>query len=142
MDLKRVPRARRLGAEKKGEEDKEFGYFAFSKSDESQSILDNPAYDLSNLFLQEVFPGDGRKYWGDFGAEHRQLPWVVLNNRGLINFLEENFEGAKNSYEELNQRIPNNIIFLYRLGLCFTILAFKNKKEETFRAHIFPIPKI
>ena len=45
-----------------------------------------------------------------------------------MNFLDGKFEDALRCYVELNERVPNNIIFLYREALCHSILAFKNKR--------------
>jgi len=131
FSLKRVPKALRLGKEKPGEEDRDLGYYDLSHSEESHSILDNPAYDSIELVFGGKFSlGDEARIMGGFkGRELGQLPWIVLNNRGIIDFLEERFEDSMKCYEELNQRIPNNIIFLYRLGLCHAIQAFRRKKR-------------
>ena len=66
------------------------------------------------------------------GTDLGGLPWIIINNSGILKFLEGDFESALNSYAELNERIPLNIIFLYRLGLCHGILAFLNQKHSLF----------
>jgi curved DNA-binding protein CbpA len=130
FNFDRVVRERRLGKEKAGEEDSDIGIFELSKSDSSQSILDNPAFDSIELVYAGKFSlGDESHVLEGFKGQHLgQLPWVLLNNQGIIAFLEERFEDSLKCYEELDKRIPHNIIFLYRMGLCHTILGFKKKK--------------
>jgi tetratricopeptide (TPR) repeat protein len=104
--------------------------------------LDNPAYDSIELVFGGKFSvaDEERIREGFEGPKIGQLPWVVLNNKGILEFLDGRYDDARRSYEELNRRIPNNIIFLYRLGLCHAILAFQNT-TRSFWGKILPNPK-
>jgi curved DNA-binding protein CbpA len=131
FSLKRVERTRRIGKEKEGETDADLEIYDLSHSEDSHSILDNPAYDSIELIFAGKFSiGDEERVRGGFGGRAMgQLPWVILNNRGIICFLEGRVSEALKCYEELNERVPNNIIFVYRLGICWAITAFKNQKR-------------
>lgn len=131
---KRVPRSLRIGDEKAGEADRDLGTFEFEGSQEDISILDSPAYDSIELVFGGKFSiaDEERVREGFEGPRVGQLPWVLLNNRGILEFLDRRYEDSRKSYEELNRRIPNNIIFLYRLGLCHVILAFQNLTRSFF----------
>jgi tetratricopeptide (TPR) repeat protein len=52
-----------------------------------------------------------------------------LNNQGLLKFLEGDLRRARQCYTEICERVPNNIIFTYRLGLCLILEGFKNPKR-------------
>lgn len=99
--------------------------------EENNSILDHPAFDS----LEVVYAGrfsieDEQKLKGGMkGRELAQLPWVVLNNQGLLRFLDGDLRRARQCYTEICERVPNNIIFTYRLGLCHVLEGFKNPKR-------------
>ncbi len=61
-----------------------------------------------------------------------RLPWVVLNNQGILHFLAGDIRKAAKAYQELNERIPNNIVFLYRLGLCLILDGFQKPRRTLF----------
>ncbi|MBX9766011.1 MAG: DnaJ domain-containing protein [Bdellovibrionales bacterium] len=101
--------------------------------EENHSILDHPAYDSIEVafagklsaqdeesLVQEQFDLEG------FG----NLPWVLLNNQGVLDFLEGRFQRAHRCYGELVRRIPNNIVFLYRLAVCEIVLAFQDPRLD------------
>ncbi len=113
-----------------GEKDSEIGVYDLSHADDSHSILDSPAFDSIELVYAGKFSADDEKQFsrGFKGRDLGSLPWILLNNQGIINFLDAKFDEALKCYAELNERIPNNIIFLYREAICHSILAFKNKR--------------
>lgn len=127
----RVPKAFRLGTERAGERDADIGVLDFSQREESSSILDNPAFDSLELVYGGKFNlnDEERVQKGFKGSQLGQLPWVVLNNKGILHFLDGEFDACLAVYRELNERIPNNIIFMFRLGLCEAIAAFRKKKR-------------
>jgi curved DNA-binding protein CbpA len=125
------PRALRLGVEKKNERD--IAEDMQPRAGERNiSILDSPAFDSFELIYAGKFSKDDE----DRVRESLKptylsaLPWVLLNNRGVFHFLDSEFEEALKCYQELNRRIPNNIIFLYRLGLCAALLAFRDPQKS------------
>jgi curved DNA-binding protein CbpA len=128
--LDRVERDKRIGQEKSGESDSEIGVYDLRYAEDSHSILDSPAFDSIELFFAGKFSADDEKQFskGFKGRELGQFPWILLNNQGIMNFLDAKFEDALKCYTELNDRVANNIIFLYREALCHSILAFKNKR--------------
>lgn len=128
-----ISRERRIG--------KDIGPDTTSKSDtttvyveEDRSILDNAGYDsIEVVFAGKFSSEDEERLLADGKVtRHGQLPWVILNNKGILDFLDEKYDRALNCYEELNERIPNNIIFLYREAICLIILAFKNPERGLF----------
>lgn len=102
--------------------------------EEDKSILDNAGYDSIEVVYAGKFNSEDEERLQADGrvTRHGQLPWVILNNKGILDFLDEKYDRALKCYEELNQRIPNNIIFLYREALCLIILAFKNPERGLF----------
>lgn len=102
--------------------------------EEDKSILDNPGYDSIEVVYAGRFTNEDEERLVSDGkvTRHAQLPWVILNNKGILDFLDEKYDRALKCYEELNQRMPNNIIFLYREALCLIILAFKNPERGFF----------
>lgn len=99
--------------------------------EEDRSILDNQGYDSIEVVYAGRFSSEDEEHLVSGGkvTRHGQLPWVILNNKGILDFLDEKYDRALKCYEELNERIPNNIIFLYREALCLIILAFKNPER-------------
>ncbi len=101
--------------------------------EEDRSILDDAAFDSIEVVYAGRFASSeeadlltqGRK------LDHQNLPWVLLNNQGILEFLDENYDKSLKCYKQLNQRIQNNIIFMYREALCHLLLAFQNP-ERTF----------
>jgi curved DNA-binding protein CbpA len=128
--LSRIERNKRIGLEKATESDSDVGVYDLSHADDSHSILDSPAFDSIELVYAGKFSADDeKKFLGGFrGRVVGGFPWILLNNQGIMNFLDGKFEDALRCYAELNDRVPNNIIFLYREALCLSILAFKNKR--------------
>ncbi|HEX4924602.1 MAG TPA: DnaJ domain-containing protein [Bdellovibrionales bacterium] len=127
----RVPKALRLGVERAGEADSDIGVLDFNAREESSSILDNPAFDSLELVYGGKFSlmDEERMQTGFKGSQLGRLPWVVLNNKGILLFLDGKFDECLEVYRELNERVPNNIIFLFRLGLCEAIAAFRKKRR-------------
>ncbi|MEQ1877715.1 MAG: DnaJ domain-containing protein [Bdellovibrionia bacterium] len=137
----RVPKARRLGFEQRGEADRDLGYLNMNVRETNTSILDNAAFDSIELVYGGKFNlmDEERVQKGFKGGELGQLPWIVTNNKGILLFLEGRFDECLECYRELNDRIPNNIIFLFRLGLCEAIVAFR-KKKRTLLGRAVPEP--
>lgn len=126
-------RSLRLGQEKPGERD--LGEDLRPRAGERNiSILDSPAFDSFELIYAGKFSRDDEdRVRASFKPTYLSgLPWVLLNNRGVFHFLDSEFEESLECYRELNKRIPNNIIFLYRLGLCAAILAFQRPQSGLF----------
>lgn len=104
--------------------------------EENNSILDHPAFDA----LEVVYAGrfsieDEEKLKGGMkGKELAQLPWVVLNNQGLLRFLDGDLRRARQCYAEICERVPNNIIFGYRYGLCLVLEGFKTPRRTMLGA--------
>ena len=98
--------------------------------EENNSILDNAAFDA----LEVVYAGkhsleDELAVKGEVDAKKLvHLPWVILNNQGLLKFLDGNIKASEDCYRKLCERIPNNIIFMYRYGLCLILDGFQNPK--------------
>jgi tetratricopeptide (TPR) repeat protein len=101
----------------------------FFESD--QSVLDNSAYDAIEVVYAGRFqPEDEEQLLGKIpGQSLTGLPWVILNNQGLLHFFAGDLRKAKQSYQELCERIPNNILFIYRLGICLILEGFKNPRR-------------
>jgi curved DNA-binding protein CbpA len=102
--------------------------------EENNSILDHPAFDA----LEVVYAGrhdknDEREVKGEVDARKLvHLPWVVLNNQGLLKFLNGDLKRSADCYRELCERIPNNIIFMYRYGLCLILDGFQKPRRTFF----------
>ena len=102
--------------------------------DEGHSILDHAAYDA----IEVIYAGRLNKQdEEDLRATHdlaqlSELPWVALNNRGILQYLDRNFIGCEKSYRELCQRVPGNIIFNYRLAVCLIIQSIENPVPSFF----------
>lgn len=101
--------------------------------EENNSILDNSAYDAIEVVYAGKHSGEDEvAVKGEVdGKKLVHLPWVVLNNQGLLKFLDGDIKRSAECYRKLNERIPNNIIFMYRLGLCLIIEGFQ-KPRTTF----------
>ena len=98
--------------------------------EENNSILDHAAFDA----IEVVYAGkhsreDELAVKGEVdGKKLVHLPWVLLNNQGLLKFLEGNIKASGECYRKLCERIPNNIVFMYRYGLCLILDGFQNPK--------------
>jgi curved DNA-binding protein CbpA len=98
--------------------------------EENNSILDHAAFDA----IEVVYAGkhnreDELAVKGEVdGKKLVHLPWVMLNNQGLLKFLDGNIKSSAECYRRLCERIPNNIIFMYRYGLCLILDGFQNPK--------------
>lgn len=128
-----IPKARRIGKES-SIPDSSSSTESTVYVEEDRSILDNPGYDSIEVVYAGKFSSEDEERLVADGkvTRHGQLPWVLLNNKGILDFLDENYDKALKCYEELNQRMPNNIIFLYREALCLIVLAFKNPERGLF----------
>lgn len=93
----------------------------------SRSILDDPAFDYAEVILAgEMSRPDRRTLARAFREkDFSSLPWYVLNNEAIVKFLNRDYLGALIGYEALNLRLPDNIVFLYRLGLCHQLVGFR-----------------
>ena len=111
----------------------------WSSTEESHSILDHAAYDsLEVVYAGKFSIEDEQRIKGEVeGRKLAQMPWVVLNNQGIIRYLEGDLKGSRKCYQELVERIPNNIIFMYRLGLCLILEGF-SKPRRTLLGGIKP----
>ncbi len=102
--------------------------------EENNSILDHAAFDA----LEVVYAGkhaaeDELAIKGEVDAKKLvHLPWVVLNNQGLLKFLDGNIRASGDAYRKLCERIPNNIIFMYRYGLTLILDGFQHPKTTFF----------
>ena len=107
--------------------------------EENNSILDNAAYDAIEVVYAGKFSGaDEAQLKGEVeGKKLARLPWVILNNQGILRFLDGDLRGAKKCYRELCERIPNNIVFMYRLALCEILEGFA-KPRKTFLGGLKP----
>mgnify|MGYP000685709171 CR=1 FL=1 len=127
---KKIERRFRIGTENMGESDDDG--LAAMISEEDHSILDSSAYDA----IEVVYAGqlsaedDSGLMESTTSQQLGLLPWVLLNNEGLLSVSDGNVKRALKSYEELNERVPKNIIFLYRLALCEIIQAFENPQRN------------
>lgn len=99
--------------------------------EENNSILDNSAYDALEVVYAGRLSAQDEEQLKDGMDSGRlvRLPWVVLNNQGLLRFLDGDIKGARKCYHELCERIPNNIIFLYRLGICHILEGFQKPRR-------------
>lgn len=107
-----------------------FGYRLFQDIvEENNSILDHRAFDaIEVVYAGKLSKEDESAIQGVRGEALGQLPWVILNNQGLLRFLEGDLRRSAKCYRELCERIPNNIIFMYRYGLCLILDGFQNPK--------------
>lgn len=121
----RIAKHLRLGREKAGERDLDPFERLAGPVERDLSILDNPAYDnLEIVYAGRISGGDEEHLQSGFDNRHLlKLPWVVLNNQGILFFLDDDVRRALSCYAELNERIPNNIVFMYRLALCHIVLG-------------------
>ena len=103
----------------------------WNRTEVTNSILDHPAYDaLEVVYAGKFSAQDEARLKGQLEEQRvAQMPWVVLNNQGILRYLAGDLRGSKKCYLELCQRVPNNIIFMYRLGLCYILEGFKNKRR-------------
>ncbi len=102
--------------------------------EEDRSILDHSAYDSIEVVYAGRFnsSSDETRLKEQRVTTQGQLPWVLVNNKGILEFLSGDYEKALRSYVDLNERIANNIIFMYREALCRIILAFQNPERTLF----------
>lgn len=135
----RVARARRIGLERAHERDVDPLLDGVLERD--QSILDAPAYDALEVVYAGKFTVGDEARLSDGLSSAGRLPWVVLNNQGILHFLDGDVARARRCYAELNERVPNNIIFMYRLGLCMVLEGFQNP-VRTWLGGTRPDPKV
>ena len=113
------------------------------RSQEGRSILDDPSFDSIEVVYAGKMSDRDEKLLKTTtpGRNQNTLPWVLLNNQGLLHIIDGKIDRAYKDYLELNKRIPKNIIFLYRLALCEIVMGFEeqsgkvvlNKKSKYFR---------
>ncbi len=118
--------------QKDGESDAEDLEFVAGSVERDSAILDNPAYDAIEIVYAGKFSvADEERLQGGLAGPHVvRLPWVILNNQGILHFLDGDIQGALKCYMELNERIPCNIIFMYRQGLCHVLKGFKSTRRN------------
>lgn len=104
------------------------------KTEESHSILDHAAYDgLEVVYAGKLSAQDERHLKGELdGPRLAQMPWVILNNQGILHYLDGDLKGSRKCYQELCERVPNNIIFMYRLALCHILEGFTQPQRTFF----------
>ena len=107
-----------------------------AKVETSTSILDHAAYDaLEVVYAGRLSATDEARLKGHLDDQRlAQMPWVILNNQGIIRYLAGDLKGARACYEKLCVRVPNNIIFTYRLGLCLILEAFERPTKTLLGA--------
>lgn len=127
----RIERRLRLGEEKSNESDSDAFERLAGDLERDSSILDSAAYDAIEIVYAGKFSvaDEDRLKSGMGGEQIVRFPWVILNNQGILHFLNGEIRQAMKCYHELNERIPNNIIFMYRLGLCHVLQGFKNSRR-------------
>jgi tetratricopeptide (TPR) repeat protein len=127
----RLPRELRIGRDPGPENQSDIQYVEKVYVEEDRSILDHSAYDNIEVVYAGRFTSssDETLLTEQRVSAQGQLPWVLVNNKGILEFLKGDYEKALRSYEELNSRIANNIIFMYREALCRIILAFQNPER-------------
>ncbi len=101
------------------------------------SIMDHPDLDLVEvIYAGEFSLADEFRLARAFRErDFNNLPWFVLNNQGITHFIENDYRAALACYDALNERIRNNIVFLYRLGVCHAIMAFRETTTHLFLFH-------
>lgn len=115
-------------------EDTYKSYTVYNRLEGNRSILDDASLDFAELVFAGTLSQDDldtlrtafRKR--DFSI----LPWYMINNEGIVHFLNRDYDGATITYEILNDRLSDNIIFLYRLGICYEIAAFNHSRLQLF----------
>lgn len=103
---------------------------AYSKLEGDRSILDDPSLDYAELVLAGRMSDADTQSLRDayMQKDFSVLPWYIANNEGIIHFLNRDYDTSLRIYRQLIRRIPNNIIFLYRLGICCEIAAFSHTR--------------
>jgi tetratricopeptide (TPR) repeat protein len=119
-------------------EDAYQGEDAYPALEGSRSILDDPSFDFAEVvFAGEMSDGDEHCLAQAFREkDFSVLPWYVINNEGIVHFLERHYADALDRYDVLVRRIGNNIVFLYRLGICHAIVAFQHKTQSLIRGEV------
>lgn len=99
--------------------------------EENNSILDHAAYDaLEVVYAGRLSREDELAMKGELDTKKLvHLPWVVLNNQGLLKFLDGDIKRSGECYRKLCERVPNNIIFMYRYGLCLILDGFQKPRR-------------
>lgn len=99
--------------------------------EENNSILDHSAFDAIEVVYAGRFSKDDESaVKGEVdGQKLVHLPWVILNNQGLLKFLGGDLRRSGECYRKLCERVPNNIIFMYRYGLCLILDAFQKPRR-------------
>ena len=107
--------------------------------EENNSILDHAAFDaIEVVYAGKLSREDETALKGELDRKKLvHLPWVVLNNQGLLKFLEGDLKRSGECYRKLCERVPNNIIFMYRFGLCLILEAFQ-KPRRTLLGRLQP----
>ena len=110
--------------------------------EENNSILDHPAFDaIEVIYAGRLNERDEERLRAENDPRRLgELPWVILNNQGIIRYLDGDIKGSLKSYRDLCKRVPNNIIFTYRLGICLIIDGFQNP-VRSFLSGRRPDPK-
>ncbi len=79
--------------------------------------------DSSKKLLEEAFVRRKRGGLDD-------LLWMRNNDLAADYFLKRRFKEASGLFEEVNQMVQDNIIFMYRQGICLEALAAQSRYQE------------
>lgn len=124
-----IPRSHRIGKDPGPDPQSLFQGQVYVEED--RSILDDPAFDsIEVVYAGRFSKEDEERLKSDIRMTSQSaLPWVVLNNTGILDFINGDYAKALKCYEELNRRIRNNIIFMYREALCHIVIGFQKPKR-------------
>ncbi len=119
-------------------EDPYIGREPSARLEGNRSILDDPSLDFAELVLAGKLSRDDLDTLRSAfkNRDFTSLPWYISNNEGIVQFLNRDYDGAMITYEMLNDRLANNIVFLYRLGICYEIATFNHAKPWLFKQKI------
>jgi len=62
------------------------------------------------------------------------LPWIRANELAVFHFLNRNFDRSVEEMRRANRMVKENIVFLYRLGVCLEAQAAQPKYDRQRRA--------
>jgi len=98
------------------------------------SILDHPDWDILEIMMAGTMKDEHLAMVEDIyhrrGLEGAtETPWFFQNMEGFHHFSCGNFHAAMECFDNLNLTIPNNIIFMYRLGLSCEAFYYQAKEQ-------------
>ncbi len=93
-----------------------------ARIDEDASILDQPEWDTIEILLGGSYRREDEQIevrsFHEEGLDGlEETPWVLSNLTGYEHFMNGRYLQSAEIFRRLNERIPNNMIFLYREGL-------------------------